>query len=76
MKRYTPNSTTPIGAYTMFLQIGKCYTQFSALHQFFTTLPIICAEVAAKCFMQNTRRCPLKLKNNVQRPNTEALPTV
>jgi hypothetical protein len=55
MKRYTPNSATPIGANTMFLQIGKCYTPFSALHQFFSTLPIICAQVAAKRFLRNTR---------------------
>jgi hypothetical protein len=55
VKRYTPNSTTPIGANTMFLQIGKHYTPFSALHQFFPTLPIICAQVAAKHFMRNTR---------------------
>jgi hypothetical protein len=31
--------------------------------------------VAAKRFMRNTRWCPLKLKNNVQRPNTEEFPT-
>jgi hypothetical protein len=40
VKRYTSNSATPIGAITMFLQIGKRYTPFSALHQFFPTLPI------------------------------------
>jgi hypothetical protein len=51
VKRYTPNTATPMGAYTMFLQIGKRFTPFSALHQFFPTLPIICAQVAAKCFM-------------------------
>jgi hypothetical protein len=28
MKRYTPNTTTPIGANTMILQIGKRYTSF------------------------------------------------
>ncbi len=48
MKRYTPNSSTPIGANTMFLQISKRYTPFLALHQFFPTLPIICAQVAAQ----------------------------
>jgi hypothetical protein len=46
----------------MFLQISKRYTPFSALHQFFPTLPIIFAEVAAKCCMQNTRWCPFKIK--------------
>jgi hypothetical protein len=55
VKRYTPNSATPIGANTMFLQIGKRYTPFSALHQFVPTLPVIYAQVAAKCFMRNTR---------------------
>jgi hypothetical protein len=31
LKRYTPKSTTPIGANTMFLQIGKhLYTIYSA----------------------------------------------
>jgi hypothetical protein len=52
MKRYTPNSATLIGANTIFLQNGKRYTPSSALHQFFPTLPIICAQVAAKRFMQ------------------------
>jgi hypothetical protein len=33
----------------------KRYTPFSALHQFFPTLPIICAQVAAKRFKRNTR---------------------
>ncbi len=75
MKRYKPNSTTPIGADTMFLQIGKRYTPFSALHQFFPTLPIICAQVVAKHFLQNTRQCPFNIKKNIQRPNTEAFPT-
>ncbi len=55
MKHYTPNSATPISANTVFLQIGKRYTPFSAFHQFFPTLPIIWAQVAAKRFMQNTR---------------------
>jgi hypothetical protein len=62
VKRYTPNSATPIGANTMFLQIVKRYTPFSALHQFFPTLPIICSQVAAKRLMQNTRLCPFKIK--------------
>jgi hypothetical protein len=62
MKRYTPNSATPMGTNTMFLQIGKRYTPFSVLHQFFPTQPIFCAQVAAKRFMRNTRRCPLKIK--------------
>jgi hypothetical protein len=30
VKRYTPNRTTPIGANTMFLQIGKHYTPFQS----------------------------------------------
>ncbi len=38
LKRYTPNSTSPNGANTKFLQIGKRYTPFLALHQFFPTL--------------------------------------
>jgi hypothetical protein len=54
VKHYTPNNATPIGAKTMFLQIGKRYTPFLALHQLFPTLPIICAQVAAKHLMQNT----------------------
>jgi hypothetical protein len=75
VKCYTPNSATPICANTMFLKIGKHYEPFSALPQFFPILPIICAQVVAKHFMRNTRWCPFKLKNIVQRPNTEALPT-
>jgi hypothetical protein len=55
VKRYTPNSATPIGTNTMFLLIGKRYTPFSALQQFFPTLPIICAQATAKRFMRNTR---------------------
>ncbi len=46
----------------MFLQIGKRYTPFSALHQFFPTLPIICAQVAAKRVMRNSRYRPFKMK--------------
>ncbi len=71
MKRYTPNSATPIGANTMFIQIGKRYTQFSALHQFFPTLSINCAQVAAKRLCEIQDGVPLKLKNNVQRPILE-----
>jgi hypothetical protein len=62
VKRYTPNSAIPIGANTMFIQIGKRYTPFSALHQFFPTLLINCAQVAAKRFVLNTRWCPFKIK--------------
>jgi hypothetical protein len=62
VKGYTPNSATPIGANTMFLQIGKRYTSFSALHQIFPIFPIICAQVAAKRFMRNIRWCPYKIK--------------
>jgi hypothetical protein len=75
VKRYTPNSATRICAITMFLQIGKRYTPFSALLQFFPTLPIIWDQVAAKRFMRKTRWYPFKIKNYVQRPNTESLPT-
>jgi hypothetical protein len=55
VKHYTPKSATPIGINTMFLQIGQRYTPFLGLHQFFPTLPIIGAQMAAKRFMQNTR---------------------
>jgi hypothetical protein len=51
VKRYTANSAPPIGANTMFLQIGRRYTPFAVLHQFFPTLPIICVQVAVKRFM-------------------------
>jgi hypothetical protein len=62
VKGYKPNIATPIGANTMFIQIGKRYAQFSAVHQFFPTLPINCARVA-KRFMRNTRGwCPFKIK--------------
>jgi hypothetical protein len=59
VKRHTPNSAAPIGANTLFLQIGKCYTPFSVLHQLFPTLPIICAQVAAKHLMRNTKMVSL-----------------
>jgi hypothetical protein len=62
VKCCTPNSAAPIGANTMFLQIGKRYIPFSALHQFFPTLTIIFALVAAKLFVQNPRWCPFKIK--------------
>jgi hypothetical protein len=35
---YTPSRDPSIGANAMFLQIGKRYTLFLALHQFFHTL--------------------------------------
>jgi hypothetical protein len=62
VKHYTPNSITPIGANAMFLQIGWRYTPFSVLRQLFPTLIIICAQVAAKCFMRNRRWFPFKIK--------------
>jgi hypothetical protein len=62
VKRYTPNRATPMGTNTMFIQVGKRYTPFSKLHQFFPTLAINCAQVVAKRFMQNTRWCPFKIK--------------
>jgi hypothetical protein len=37
MKRYTLCSATPIGGNTMVLQIGKRYTPFLAVRQFFRT---------------------------------------
>jgi hypothetical protein len=67
VKRYTLNSATPVGANTMFLRTGKRLTPFSASHQFFPTLPIICAQVAAKRFMRKKGGVSLKLKNYVQR---------
>ncbi len=60
MKRYTPNSANPIGANNMFPQIDKHYTPFSAHHQFFPTLPIICAQVAAKRLCEIQDNVPLK----------------
>jgi hypothetical protein len=65
VKRYTPNSATPIGANTMFIQIGMRYTPFSALDQFFPTLPINCAQVAAKRIIRNTRWCRLKINKYI-----------
>jgi hypothetical protein len=62
VKRYASNSATPIGANTMFLQIGERYTPFSALHYFLPTLPIIWAQVVAKRSMRNTTWCPFKIK--------------
>jgi hypothetical protein len=56
------------------LQIGKRCTSFSALHQFFPTLPLIWAQVAAKLFCEIQEAGPLKLKKNVQRPDTKAIP--
>jgi hypothetical protein len=76
VKHYTPNSATPIGANTMFLQIGKRYTPFSALHQFFPTVPIICAQVAAKRFMSIQDSVPLKLKIMSRAPILKHYPPV
>jgi hypothetical protein len=39
----------------MFSKWGKRYTLFSALHQFFPTLPIIWAQVAAKYLLQKSK---------------------
>ncbi len=50
VNRYTSNSATPIGANTMFLQISKRYTLFSALHQFFPILLIIWVPSGGKLF--------------------------
>jgi hypothetical protein len=61
MKCYTLSSATPIGANTMFLQIGKRHIPLLALHQFFHTLPIIWAQVVAKNVLQIQDGGPLKL---------------
>jgi hypothetical protein len=76
VKRYTPNSATPIGANTMFLQICKRYTPFSALHQFIPTLPIIVLKWRQNIFCEIQDSVPLKLKNNVQRPILKHYPPV
>jgi hypothetical protein len=62
MKRYALSSATPIGANTMFLQIGKRYISLSALHQFFHTLALMLAQVAAKHFCKIQDGGPLKKK--------------
>jgi hypothetical protein len=67
VKGFTLNRITPIGTYTMFLQIGKHYTPFSSL-PFFPSSPIIWAQVAAKHFMQITRWCPFKIKKKCPAP--------
>jgi hypothetical protein len=52
----------------MFLQIGKRYIPFSALHQLFPTSPIIWAQVAAKRYLQNPRMLPFKIKKECPVP--------
>jgi hypothetical protein len=69
VKLYTPNRDTHIGANPIFLQIGKCYSPFSALHQFFPTLPIIVLKWQQNVFCKIQDGVPLNEKNNVQRPN-------
>jgi hypothetical protein len=68
VKRKKLSSATPIGANAVFLQIDRRYTPFSALHQFFPTLPIIWAQVAAKRFLLNPRWCPFKMKKKYPAP--------
>ncbi len=58
----------------MFLQTGKCNTPFYALHKFFPTLPIICAQVVENIFCKIQEAGPLKLEKNVQSSNTLAIP--
>jgi hypothetical protein len=60
----------------MFLQIDKRHTPLLALHLFFPTLPIIWAQVAANVFGKIQDGGPLKLKKNVQHPNTMAIPVI
>jgi hypothetical protein len=67
VKRNTLYSTTIIGANTTFLQIDRCCTPFSALHQFFPTLPIIWDQVEAKRFCKIQDGGPLNFKKNAQR---------
>jgi hypothetical protein len=52
----------------MFLQIDKRHTPLSALHLFFPTLPIICAQEAAKRFLQNSIWRPFKIKKECPAP--------
>jgi hypothetical protein len=60
----------------MFLQTDMRHTPFSALHLFFPTLPIICAQVAAKRFFAKFKMVALKKKKNAQHPNIRAIPIV
>jgi hypothetical protein len=62
------NSVTPFGANTIFLQTGKRYTPFSALQQFFPTLPVICAQVVTKRFMRKYKKVSLKKKKKIPAP--------
>jgi hypothetical protein len=50
MKRYTIPCATLIGANAVFIQIGKRYTPFPALFQFFLNKLVFCAQVEAKRF--------------------------
>jgi hypothetical protein len=75
VKCLTVCSATTIGANAMFLQIDRRHTPFSVLHQFFLTLPITWAQVAAKCFCKIQDCDPSKLKKDVQGPNTRARAT-
>jgi hypothetical protein len=66
----TFSSANNIGA----KQCAALHKQFAALHQFFVTLPIVRAQVAAKPFFCKIQDgVPLKLKKNVQRPNTRTI---
>jgi hypothetical protein len=62
VKRLTLNTATTIGAITMLLQIGKRYTPFSALHQFFSHITNNRAQVAAKLFLINPRWLSFKIE--------------
>jgi hypothetical protein len=74
-KRLTLCSATHIGANIMFLQIGKCCTPFSALHQSFPTLPIILGSSGRKTFFCKIHEAgSLKLDMNVHLPKTRAIP--
>jgi hypothetical protein len=60
----------------MFLQIDERHTPLTALHLLFLTLPIIWAQVAVNVFCEIQNGGPLKLKKDVQRHNTRAIPVV
>jgi hypothetical protein len=55
MKRYIIPCATLIGANAVFLQIGKRYTPFPALFQFFLNKLVFCAQVEAKRFFMKAK---------------------
>jgi hypothetical protein len=68
VKLLTPYSPTSIGVSTVFSKLVNAIHHFQRFTNFFLTLPIIWAQVAAKRLLQKSKMGALKIKKKYPAP--------